>query len=74
MVELKCGACGHKFKHTITGSYPNGPCPMSCPKCDEGICQYCGDNTFGVESEDQETRDYCGDGCKCGWEHCGGCI
>ena len=74
MQELKCGKCGHKFEKELEGAYPNGPCPINCPKCDAYICPLCGDNIFGVEASDEETRRYCGDGCRCGWEHCGGCI
>lgn len=74
MQKLKCGNCGHEYEKELKGSYPNGPCRVDCPECGECICPLCGNNVFNVEADDEETRDYCGAGCKCGWGHCGGCI
>lgn len=73
--DLICGECGHKFHYSTKSDYPNGPCPISCPKCGEYICPECGSNKFDNYDKDEESLEYCGSGCKeCGWEHCGGCV
>lgn len=42
--------------------YPNGPCPVECPACEEHCCPKCGGK---IDNH----------GCyRCDYRHCGGCL
>ena len=57
--KLECWKCHHEWRYEMTGSYPCGPCPTGCPKCNESVCPKCG-GELSRESENDEIRDYCG--------------
>jgi hypothetical protein len=62
MYSLMCWHCDHEWEHEITGKYPNGPCPVECPTCEEHCCPKCGGKI---------DNHGC---CRCDYMHCGGCL
>lgn len=66
--NITCKSCEYNFRF-VPGEHPNGPCPGTCPDCKESLCPICGNGDFTGEY-----IEYCGYGCSCGWEHCGGCV
>lgn len=72
--ELKCYACGHEWEHIKAGSWPNGPCPTTCPECGAYCCPSCG-GEMGRSINGNEMDQYTSGGCySCGYQCCGGCI
>lgn len=72
--KLKCHDCDHEWEYEMKGSYPCGPCPTSCPKCDAYCCPKCGGG-MGRSTGDEDKDIYTSGGCeRCFYSCCGGCI
>lgn len=68
-----CKECNTELPKS-TGTYPCGPCPVSCPNCGKLCCPECGGNMGRILNCDEMDR-YTSGGCHdCSYTCCGGCI